>query len=163
MTQEKCDVVLVVKGVFHFKKCFMCTISTRNISSPNSLKMWKLCEHTTSFIDNVFIIISNVILCYVVLFLSQFDFLDCVCSFIFSFLVVYVQNSKKWLNTQLQQQTIQFSVKGCMRTYHKNPIIVQFSENVVFIWIKWLCPGVQRLPTTTENITKLKTSIPTWY
>ena len=56
------------------QKCFMCTILTKNISSPNSLKVWKLCEHTTSFIDNMFTIISNVMLYYP----SQFDFLLCL-------------------------------------------------------------------------------------
>ena len=81
------------------QKCFMCTFSARNISSPNSLKMWKLCEHTT-FIDNVFTIISNAILCHVVF--SFHNLISC-CVYIFSFLflVVYMQTSKKWFNTQL--------------------------------------------------------------
>ena len=82
------------------QKCFMCTILARNISSPNSLIVWKLCERTTSFIGNVFAIISNAILCHVVF--SFHNLISCcVYNFSFSFLVAYVKNLKKWLNTQL--------------------------------------------------------------
>ena len=88
LTQEKHDVMLVMKEMFQFKKCFMCTISARNIFSPNSLKVWKLCEHIY-FIDNVLTITmqSHLVPCCTVP--SQFDFLLCLqFQFLFS--------CKKW-------------------------------------------------------------------
>ena len=139
-------------------KCFMCTISTRNISSPNSLKMWKLCEHTTSFIGNVFAIISNAILCHVVLFLHNL-ISCCVYSFSFSFLVVYVQNSKKWLIHNYNIKQHNSVLKVVWEYVTKAQSLYNSVEMLFLIWMWWLCSGVQQLPTT-KSIIKLKASIP---
>ena len=151
LTQEKHDVMLVVKGMFPFKKCFMCTISTGNISSPNSLKMWKLCEHIYFIYWHVFTITSNAILCHVVLFLSQFDFLLCY-SFSFSFLVVYVKTQKSDLAHNYNNKQYNSVLKDVWKYVTK----VQALHNSVEMLFLFECGGYVLVSNDFQHYKTLK-------
>ena len=117
--------------------------------------MWKLCEHTTSFIGNVFAIISNTILCHVVF--SFHNLISCcVYSFSFSFLVVYVQNSKKWLIHNYNIKQHNSVLKVVWEYVTKAQSLYNSVEMLFLIWMWWLCSGVQRLPTTTESTKSIR-------
>ena len=114
-------------------------ISARNISSLNSLKVWKLCEHTASFIGNVFAIISNAILCHVVLFLHNL-ISCCVYNFSFLFLVVYVKTQKSDLthnyNNKQYNSVLKVMWKYITKTQalHNSVKMLFLFNKVVMFW-----------------------------
>ena len=151
-----------------WKECFCsknvsCTqFSARNISSLNTLKVWKLCKYIY-FIGNVFIIISNAILCHVV-----FSFSQLISWIVFtisaSLLLLFMcKTPKSDLTHNYNNKQYNSVLKVVWKYVTKIQALHNSVEMLFLIWMWWLCSGVQQLPTTTESIITLKASIPTCY
>ena len=138
---------LLWKECFHSKNVSCAQFSAWNISSPNSLKMWKLCEHIYFIYWQC---VYNYKQCHVVLSFTIWFFVVFTIS-ASNILLFMWKTTKSVLTHNYNNKQYNSVLKGAWEHITKIQSLHNSVEMLFFIWIWWLCSGVQ---TTSSNPTK---------
>ena len=152
--------MLVVKGVFPFKKCFMCTISARNTSSLNSLK----CENYVNTSTSLAMCLQLQVMPSCTMLYCSFTiwFLVMFTISVSLFLLFMCKTPKSDLTHNHNNKQYNSVLKGAwehitkIQLLHNSVEMLFLYDKVVMFWC----------PTTSNNNTKHqkhKASTLTWY